>query len=270
MLRYWSLANVRAFATLRRASNIATSFRARPFAVNFSTITHTRPPYTTRSFAQPLLRPTIGLSNNAMRIQPTSPILLCLRRNYVRPSEPQRKQSNRTSLLYILSIAVFFLGLTYAAVPLYRLFCSVTGFGGTTQVVSDKFSPENLVPRRDARRIRVTFNADVSQALPWSFHPQQREVYVYPGETALVFYTAKNNSDRDLVGISTYNVTPNKAGAYFNKIQCFCFEEQILRAGEEVDMPIFFFIDPDIVEEPQMRDVDTITLSYTFFNAKRR
>ncbi|RKP10527.1 cytochrome c oxidase assembly protein CtaG/Cox11-domain-containing protein [Thamnocephalis sphaerospora] len=180
-----------------------------------------------------------------------------------------RLASIRTSLFYTLSVALLLLGLTYAAVPLYRIFCSVTGMGGTPQVVSDRFSPEHLVPRRDGKRIRVTFNSDVSQALQWSFRPQQKEVYVYPGETALVFYTAKNNSDRDLVGISTYNVTPNKAGAYFNKIQCFCFEEQLLRAGEEVDMPIFFFLDPDLAEEPQMRDVDTITLSYTFFNAKR-
>ncbi|KAI8051355.1 cytochrome c oxidase assembly protein CtaG/Cox11-domain-containing protein [Syncephalis plumigaleata] len=189
-----------------------------------------------------------------------------------RPKTPQQQQQQervRTSLFYTISAAVLLLGLSYAAVPLYRLYCSVMGAGGKAEAVSDKFEPENLVPRRDARRIRVTFNSDVSQALNWSFKPQQKEVYVYPGETALVFYTAKNNSDRDLIGISTYNVTPSKAGAYFNKIQCFCFEEQLLRAGEQVDMPIFFFLDPDFCDQPQMRDIDSITLSYTFFNAKQ-
>jgi cytochrome c oxidase assembly protein subunit 11 len=91
---------------------------------------------------------------------------------------------------------------------------------------------------------------------------------VVPGETALAFYRAKNLDTRDMVGVSTYNVTPGKAGAYFNKIQCFCFEEQLLHAGEEIDMPVFFFLDPEIVDDPSMQDVETITLSYTFFNAK--
>ncbi|RKP25664.1 cytochrome c oxidase assembly protein COX11, mitochondrial-like protein [Syncephalis pseudoplumigaleata] len=185
------------------------------------------------------------------------------------PPPAEQQHRIRTSFFYALSVAVLLLGLSYAAVPLYRLYCSVMGAGGKAEAATDKFQPENLVPRRDTRPIRITFNSDVSQSLNWSFKPQQKEVYVYPGETALVFYTARNNSDRDIVGISTYNVTPSKAGAYFNKIQCFCFEEQMLRAGEQVDMPIFFFIDPDFREQPQMRDVDTITLSYTFFNAKR-
>ncbi|CAG8440375.1 6273_t:CDS:2 [Acaulospora colombiana] len=143
-----------------------------------------------------------------------------------------------------------------------------TGFGGTPMAGSSKFSPDRLVPEKDSRRIKVTFNADRSRALPWSFTPQQREVRVLPGETALAFYTAKNDSDQDIIGIATYNVTPFKVAPYFNKIQCFCFEEQKLEAGEEVDMPVFFFIDPEFNDDPLMKDVDTITLSYTFFKGR--
>jgi cytochrome c oxidase assembly protein subunit 11 len=104
--------------------------------------------------------------------------------------------------------------------------------------------------------------------MKWNFRPQQSHVYVYPGETALVFYTAQNPTDRDIIGISTYNVVPMKTGSYFNKIQCFCFEEQKLKAGEHIDMPVFFFIDPEFLDDPQMQDVSEITLSYTFFQAK--
>lgn len=117
------------------------------------------------------------------------------------------------------------------------------------------------------RRIRVTFNGSVSDVLPWKFTPQQREVRVYPGETALAFYTATNRApDRDIVGIATYSVTPGQAAPYFSKIQCFCFEEQRLNRGESVDMPVFFFIDPDFVNDPAMAGIETITLSYTFFS----
>ena len=102
--------------------------------------------------------------------------------------------------------------------------------------------------------------------MPWKFTPQQREVRVLPGETALAFFTATNNSDGDIIGVATYGVTPAQVAPYFSKIQCFCFEEQRLNAGETVDMPVFFFIDPDFVKDPAMRGIDTITLSYTFFS----
>ncbi|KAF9968138.1 Cytochrome c oxidase assembly protein cox11, mitochondrial [Mortierella alpina] len=102
----------------------------------------------------------------------------------------------------------------------------------------------------------------------WSFQPQQRQVHVLPGETALAFYTAKNKSSEDVIGIATYNVTPSKVAPHFNKIQCFCFEEQKLIAGEQVDMPIFFFLDPEFANDPDMADVDTVVLSYTFFKAR--
>jgi hypothetical protein len=118
----------------------------------------------------------------------------------------------------------------------------------------------------DAKRIRVTFNASVSDILPWKFVPQQREVRVLPGETALAFYTATNTSDKDIIGVATYSVTPAQTAPYFSKIQCFCFEEQRLNAGETVDMPVFFYLDPDMLNDLNMRGVETVTLSYTFFS----
>jgi cytochrome c oxidase assembly protein subunit 11 len=118
----------------------------------------------------------------------------------------------------------------------------------------------------DHRRLRITFNGSVSDVMPWKFTSQQREVRVLPGETALAFYTATNKSDEDIIGVATYSVTPAQVAPYFSKIQCFCFEEQRLNAGETVDMPVFFFIDPDFVNDPTMNKIDTITLSYTFFS----
>lgn len=123
-----------------------------------------------------------------------------------------------------------------------------------------------LRPVTDAKRIRVTFNASVSDILPWKFVPQQREVRVLPGETALAFYTATNTSDKDIIGVATYSVTPAQTAPYFSKIQCFCFEEQRLNAGETVDMPVFFYLDPDLLNDLNMRGVETVTLSYTFFS----
>uniref|UniRef100_A0A6I8PPA8 Cytochrome c oxidase assembly protein COX11, mitochondrial n=2 Tax=Ornithorhynchus anatinus TaxID=9258 RepID=A0A6I8PPA8_ORNAN len=124
-----------------------------------------------------------------------------------------------------------------------------------------------MVPVGD-RVVRVAFNADVHAGLHWNFRPQQSEIYVVPGETALAFYKAKNPTDSPVIGISTYNIVPFEAGQYFNKIQCFCFEEQRLNPREEVDMPVFFFIDPEFAEDPRMARVESITLSYTFFEAK--
>lgn len=158
--------------------------------------------------------------------------------------------------------------MSYAAVPLYRAFCAATGFAGTPKTSTGKFAPDRLVPATEAehaRRIKVNFNADTSDALPWGFFPQQKFVYVVPGQTALAFYTARNKGTQDIIGIATYSVAPAKAAQYFAKVECFCFEEQQLLAGEEVDLPLFFFIDKDFLEDPLMRDVDDIVLSYTFF-----
>jgi cytochrome c oxidase assembly protein subunit 11 len=144
-------------------------------------------------------------------------------------------------------------------VPLYRLFCKTTGYGGTTQVA--KAAP--AVPAEQT--IKVRFNADVDPGLPWLFQPAQREVVVRLGEQHLAFFHARNRSDRPITGQAVYNVTPDKAGAYFDKIACFCFTEQVLQPGEEVDMPVSFFVDPAILNDRNTRDVKTITLSYTFF-----
>ncbi|KAF9576047.1 Cytochrome c oxidase assembly protein cox11, mitochondrial [Mortierella alpina] len=181
----------------------------------------------------------------------------------------KRVQAKNTDMLYYTaSILMGTLGLSYAAVPLYRMFCAATGLGGAPRVGETKFAPERLVPQNNHRRIKVKFNADTSTSLQWSFQPQQRQVHVLPGETALAFYTAKNKSSEDVIGIATYNVTPSKVAPHFNKIQCFCFEEQKLIAGEQVDMPIFFFLDPEFANDPDMADVDTVVLSYTFFKAR--
>lgn len=116
-----------------------------------------------------------------------------------------------------------------------------------------------------ARDVTVHFNADVSDSLQWKFYPTQRSVQIKPGESTLAFYTAQNNSDRSITGVSTYNVTPQQAGVYFNKIQCFCFEEQKLRPGEKIDMPVFFYVDPEFATDPKLKSVNHLTLSYTFF-----
>lgn len=171
--------------------------------------------------------------------------------------------------MYTSAVAITLVGVTYAAVPLYRAFCATTGFAGTPMTGIGKFAPERLVPVQEARRIKINFNAQTSDILPWSFIPQQKFVYVVPGQTTLAFYTARNKSKDDIIGIATYNVQPDKVAQYFAKVECFCFEEQKLLAGEEVDLPLFFFIDKDFLDDPLMRDVDDIVLSYTFFKARR-
>lgn len=151
-----------------------------------------------------------------------------------------------------------------------RQICQQTGWGGQPIKASIHSTAEDpsdrLKPVTSSRRLRITFNGSVSDIMPWKFTPQQREVRVLPGETALAFYTATNKSEEDIIGVATYSVTPAQVAPYFSKIQCFCFEEQRLNAGETVDMPVFFFIDPDFCMDPTMNKIDTITLSYTFFS----
>ncbi|XP_053564255.1 cytochrome c oxidase assembly protein COX11, mitochondrial [Bombina bombina] len=189
------------------------------------------------------------------------------RNPYTRGQEQEWKNRNKTVLTYVAAAVVGMVGMSYAAVPLYRLYCQATGLGGTAVAGHSSEQIESMEPVR-YRVIKVTFNADVHASLHWNFRPQQTEVYLVPGETALAFYRARNSTDKPVIGISTYNVVPYEAGQYFNKIQCFCFEEQRLNPHEEVDMPVFFFIDPEFAEDPRMAKVDTITLSYTFFEAK--
>lgn len=195
------------------------------------------------------------------------------REQYQQIANQLRLERNRrgiqTGAYWAGSVIVLFLTLSYAAVPLYRIVCQQSGFMGSP-VAADpsKFSADKLVPVDYKRRIRVSFSGNTSTTMPWKFTPQQREVKVLPGETALAFYKAKNPTDRDIIGMATYSVVPEKAAPYFSKIQCFCFEEQKLAAGEEVDMPVFFFIDPDFASDPMMRNVDDIILNYTFFQAR--
>lgn len=172
--------------------------------------------------------------------------------------------------MYTAAVIITASGITYAAVPLYRLFCSATGFAGTPNV-SQRFDPSQLVPAPEetTRRIKVHFSADRSDALPWTFKPQQKFVSVLPGESSLAFYSAKNTGKEDVVGIATYNVTPDRIAPYFSKVECFCFEEQKLLAGEEIDMPLLFFIDKDMLDDPACKGVDDVVLSYTFFRARR-
>lgn len=140
-------------------------------------------------------------------------------------------------------------------------------YGGTTGLAE----PNNTVSDMKAvksRPLKIRFNADTASSMQWNFKPQQQDITLVPGETALAFYTAVNPTDKPVTGISTYNVIPFEAGQYFNKIQCFCFEEQQLNPHEKVDMPVFFYIDPEFTDDPRMEYIDEIVLSYTFFEAK--
>lgn len=185
---------------------------------------------------------------------------------YLTSYSDHQKFKNRTVRLYVTGIVILFGGLSYAAVPLYRIYCQATGKGGKPMIANDD-KIEQMVKVKD-RSITVHFNADTISSLQWNFKPQQNEIKVVPGETALAFYTAKNPTNNPVNGIATYNVLPFEAGQYFNKIQCFCFEEQRLNPDEEVDMPVFFYIDPEFSEDPNLENVDELTLSYTFFEAK--
>eukprot|EP00095_Tigriopus_kingsejongensis_P007332 snap_masked-scaffold589_size129586-processed-gene-0.5 protein:Tk07332 transcript:snap_masked-scaffold589_size129586-processed-gene-0.5-mRNA-1 annotation:"cytochrome c oxidase assembly protein mitochondrial" len=184
-----------------------------------------------------------------------------------RPFPKTQRERSKTTMFYVFSLAIATAGASYAAVPLYRMFCQSTGYGGTVKTGHDAEKVSEIQPKKN-RLIRVEFNADTAATMRWNFRPQQKAIYVHPGETALAFYTAKNPTDKPVDGISTYNVVPFEAGQYFNKIQCFCFEEQRLNPHEEVDMPVFFYIDPEFDDDPFLEKVEAIVLSYTFFESK--
>lgn len=169
--------------------------------------------------------------------------------------------ANRKVLARVVVIVWGMFALSFAAVPLYRAFCQYTGYGGTTQI-------SRSVPQVVSdRTVTVRFDAGVSRDMPWRFEPEQRSVTVRLGEQALVAYRAENKADRAVTGTAIYNVTPLKAGKYFQKIECFCFSEQTLEARRAVSMPVVFYVDPAMGADPNMKDVKTITLSYTFFEA---
>ena len=171
---------------------------------------------------------------------------------------------NGTVVVVLVALVAGMTGLTFAAAPLYRLFCQVTGYGGTVQQA--KTAPGAI----GTRVITVRFNADISPNLPWAFQPVQREVKVRVGEEKMVYYAVWNRASVPVTGTATFNVTPQKVGAYFDKVQCFCFTEQRLEPGQRVEMPVSFFIDPKIVDDHGFDDVNTITLSYTFFPTTQR
>ena len=171
---------------------------------------------------------------------------------------------NAKTGLALFAVVLGMVALAFASAPLYRLFCQVTGFGGTPQRIEAQAVPAEALSERI---VTIRFNADVNSGLPWSFQPVQRSVSVRVGEQSIAFYRATNHSDRPVTGAATFNVTPDKAGPYFDKIHCFCFEEQTLAPGQTVEMPVTFYVDPAILEDPGLDDVDTITLSYTFFRA---
>jgi cytochrome c oxidase assembly protein subunit 11 len=167
------------------------------------------------------------------------------------------RRNRRTAILAFGTVAGM-VGLSFAAVPLYDLFCRVTGYNGTTQ-------RGLAAPGATDRTITVRFAGTTHPALPWRFQPEQAAMTVRLGEEGLAFYSAANRAETPVTGVSVYNVTPEKVGRYFHKVACFCFDEQTLTPGQRVDMPVSFWVDPRIADDPNTRDVTTITLHYTFF-----
>ncbi|AKM07452.1 cytochrome c oxidase assembly protein [Pelagerythrobacter marensis] len=175
------------------------------------------------------------------------------------------RKNLRVGMLGFLAAGAM-LGLGYAAVPLYEMFCQVTGFGGTTQRATEGEADlaSRMAQSAGAKTISVRFDASTSHAMPWTFAPEQVTETVQIGERDMAFFTARNDSSEPITGTATFNVEPEQTGKYFNKIQCFCFTEQTLQPGEEVRMPVLFFIDPAILDDPNAQSVEQITLSYTF------
>ncbi len=173
------------------------------------------------------------------------------------PKIHKNKKIAVTVLMLVLGMFAF----AFAAFPLYNIFCKATGYGGTPKLVAQNSS------QLGNKIITVRFNADVAKDMPWNFAPIQKHINVRTGENKLAFFTAQNNSTMPVTGIASFNVTPDMAGRYFHKIQCFCFNKQTLKPGEKVEMPVSFYVDPEIEKNLDLKDVNTITLSYTFFKA---
>ena len=168
---------------------------------------------------------------------------------------------NRRVGMIALAGALAMLGLGYAAVPLYQLFCQVTGFGGTTQRASEAQASSVAV---SAQTISVRFDGNVEAGMPWEFGPEQVTQTLQIGARKMAFFKARNLSPKAVTGIASFNVTPVNAGRYFNKVQCFCFNQQTLQPGQSVDMPVIYYVDPAILSDPEANDIEQITLSYTF------
>ncbi|MEH6792294.1 cytochrome c oxidase assembly protein [Parasphingorhabdus sp.] len=171
---------------------------------------------------------------------------------------------NRRSALMAGAMGLGMLGLGFAAVPLYEVFCRVTGYGGTTQRVGEA---QAATVQSTSRVMSVRFDSNVNSALPWSFKPEQAVDHVTVGARDMAIFIATNNSDQPVVGTATFNVTPLLAGQYFNKVQCFCFSEQVLKPGQTMRMPVLYYVDPAILDDPETKDIQEITLSYTFYRS---
>lgn len=171
----------------------------------------------------------------------------------------QLQQRKQRTVVLLSGVVAGMIGLSFASVPLYDLFCSVTGYGGTTGI-----SQTEAADVRD-ETVTVRFNANVSRDMPWEFDAEQREMTVHLGEQNLAFYKATNLADHATIGTATFNVTPFSAGQYFQKVHCFCFDRQQINAGETVDLAVSFYVDPAILDDPDAKDAKTITLSYTYF-----
>ena len=174
---------------------------------------------------------------------------------------PTRTRRNGTTVALLAAVVCGMVGLSFASVPLYRLFCQATGFGGTTQRASA--APDQVA----GALVTVRFNAQTAPDLGWEFRPLESAVRLHPGERREVIFRATNLTAETVTGTATFNVTPTKTGIYFDKLQCFCFSEQLLKPGESRNMGVVFFVDPDLLTDPNTSDVRTITLSYTMFRA---
>ena len=168
---------------------------------------------------------------------------------------------SRTLAVSLAAVALGMVGMSFAAIPLYRVFCAVTGYGGTPQI-----GPETSASVSD-RTVTVRFDAATSPGLPWHFAPEQKQVTLKLGAQQVAFYSARNDSAQPVTGIAVYNVTPDKIGKYFHKTACFCFNEQTLAPGQDMQLPVSFWVDPALATDPSTADVTTITLSYTFFRS---
>lgn len=188
---------------------------------------------------------------------------------YSDSADSQRQHRIRRSMMYCVGGCIIVYGCCWLTVPLYRMYCQSTGQGQATSKGHKDYSfleAEKFVTN-DTRLVKVTFQATVHPSLGWQFEPQQNHMIIAPGETALAFYRAKNKTDRPIIGASVYSILPGDAGIYFNKIQCFCFDEQLINPNEEVDLPILFYIDPEFGLDSRMNHINEISLSYVFFES---
>ena len=177
------------------------------------------------------------------------------------PKMAERRDRRGLVALALAGVAAGMVGMSFAAVPLYRLFCQQTGYGGTTQVAT--VAPDHILDKS----IKVRFDTNVDRDLPWRFSAEQGAVDVKIGDTALVFFKAHNNTDKPVSGTAGFNVAPEAVGRYFKKIECFCFKQQTLAAGQSIEMPVTFFIDPAFAEDVNTKNIEEITLSYTFYRS---